>query len=513
MKKLEEMTLQEKIGQLIIVGFPSPYYDENLKTLVEKYKCGNVIMFTRNFQNASQMKKLCTDVHNNIYKETGLYPFISIDQEGGLVTRLMKDVTFPPSQMTSSASAIPNAPYLVGKMIGRDMIRLGLNIDLAPCLEINPNLENELTNVRSYSSDPVIAGKYAHDFIKGLKENEVLGCAKHFPGAGDDKVDSHLELPIIDIDKETMHKTGLVPFKENLDVPCIMTTHTLFTVYDTVPATLSKNILKGLLRSELNYQGLIMSDCMEMKAIADHYGSANGALMSLKAGCDFVLVCHTFETQVEAFEKVYQAALNNELTIEEINEKVERIIKFKEMTLPYLEKYFFNDNEYQVSIENNVLASTIVDKSLTKILGNEPILTADSLVLTPKASVSSIVEDEFDDRSLSKVLHKEFPNTKVYEFSNDDKVIEKIKREVTTTNNIIIFSYDVSKDEKQKNLINEILRTGKECYVISLKGPMDQKEFVNLKNYLCLYEYTPNSIKTIVKYLKKELKPEGKLPK
>lgn len=513
MKKLSEMTLREKIGQLIIVGFPSPYYDDNINMLVEKYKCGNVIMFTRNFQSANQMKQLCLDVHNHIYQETGLYPFISIDQEGGLVTRLMKDVTFPPSQMTSSATSVKDAPYLVGKMIGYDMIRLGLNLDLAPCLEINPELENTLTNVRSYSANPYDVGKYAHDFIRGLRENGVLGCVKHFPGAGDDNVDSHLELPIIDIDKETMHRTGLVPFKENLDVPCIMTTHTLFTVYDTVPATLSKNILGGLLRDELKYQGLIMSDCMEMKAIADHYGSANGALMSLKAGCDFVLVCHTLETQVETFETVYNAAKNNELTIEEIDDKVARIMKYKELTLPSLQKYFFNDDKYQVSKENNELASTIVDNSLTLVLGKNAKLYDDSLILTPKAVVSSIVEDEFDDRNLSSVLKKEFPNNAVYEFTTDVRLNDEIKQKVKTSKNVIIFSYDVTKNQSQKDLINDILLMDKECYVISLKGPMDKKEFNNLSNYLCLYEYTPNSIRTIVKYLKGTLKPSGKLPK
>ena len=150
MKNYKDLTIKEKIGQLIVCGFTHDYYDDHVSTLVEKYNVGNVILFARNFKNANQMKKLCQDLHANIYNKIGAYPFIAIDQEGGMVTRMMKDVTFAPSQMTTYATSVENASYEAGKAIGRDMIMLGLNWDYAPCLEINPNLMNNNHNIRCY---------------------------------------------------------------------------------------------------------------------------------------------------------------------------------------------------------------------------------------------------------------------------------------------------------------------------------------------------------------------------
>lgn len=513
MKKIAEMSLKEKIGQLLIIGFPGKEYDNDLDELIKKYKCGNVILFTRNFSSAEQMKRLTTSLYKKINEEVGALPFIAIDQEGGQVTRLMKDVTFAPSQMTSAATLVEDAPYLVGNVLGRDMIMLGINVDLAPCLELNKDLKNSITNVRSYGEDPVKVGLLAHRFIEGLRSYGVLACAKHFPGAGDDEVDSHLELPIISIDKEVLKQSSLIPFKNNLDVDMVMTTHTLFTTYDDKPATMSKKILKGLLRDELQYQGLIISDCVEMKAIADNYGSAKGALEAIKAGCDLVLVCHTKEVQEETYNLIYEAALNGYLTIEEIDEKVERILKAKKRVVPYLEKYFKEDESYAVSLKNNELVQKIVDESLTLLKGDEPYISDDTLFLTPLPMVSSIVEDEFDDRNLTKAIKNRFPKNKVIEFKKDNNVLKDILKDAASSKNVVIFSYDLAYHPDELEVINEILKHHKAVYVISLKGPMDYYLLKDLKNYMCLYEYTPNSIRTCLKYLGGMLKPNGKLPK
>ncbi len=513
MKKISEMTLEEKIGQLLIIGFEGKEYNEALDELLKSYKCGNVILFTRNFSSASQMKQLTSALYKHITEEVGVLPLIAIDQEGGQVTRLMKDVTFAPSQMTSVATLVEDAPYKVGRVLGRDMIMLGINMDLAPCLEINKDLKNCITNVRSYGEDPDKIGKHAHHFILGLRDYGILSCAKHFPGAGDDEVDSHLELPIINIDKETMDNNSLVPFKENLDVDAIMTTHTLFTAYDSVPTTMSKAVLNGLLRTKLKYQGLIMSDCVEMKAIADNYGSAEGALEALKAGCDLVLVCHTRETQIDAYKLIYNAVQNGYLKEEEIDEKVMRILLAKERIIPFLKTYFKEEEAFKASKENNELVQQIVDGSLTLIKGDTPRMLNDTLILTPLPMVSSVVEDEFDERSLTKALENEFPKLKVIEFneiaSNRNEILDAAK----TSKQIIIFSYDLAYHPLQKEIITEILETYQDVYVISLKGPMDYYLLKNVNNYATLYEYTPNSIRTCVKYLKGIVTPNGKLPK
>lgn len=510
LKSVKDMTLKEKLGQLILPGFHSTTYDEQIRTLIEDYHVGNVILFTRNFENAKQVRELTKKIHEEVYKHTGHIPFIAIDQEGGLVTRMMKDVTFAPGPMSASAS-IDDATYYTGKMLAEDMIRLGMNLNLAPSLDVNNNPNNPVINVRSYSDDPKVCAKLGKRFIEGSLEFGVLACAKHFPGHGDCEVDSHLGLPTINYDLDRIHKIEMYPFKENINVPAIMSAHIMFPAYDTVPATLSRKILTNVLREELGFKGLILTDCLEMKAIADMYGTAQGACMAVLAGADICDISHTLEYQVKALQLLEEAVNDGRLTVEELDCKVERILRFKELTLPYLEKYFYN-KEMKFSEENNKLAQTIVDNSLTHIKGNNAKLTDRTLVIAPVAMARTIIEDEFDDRNLAKVLRKEFSNLDVRELVNTDEFRNEIVSNLDNYDNVILFSYNAAVSPKQVEFINAVLEKKEETTVISLKGPMDYHKYNNLNNYLCLYEYTPNSIRTVVKYLKNELLPNGKLP-
>lgn len=509
MKKLSEMTLTEKIGQLVMCGFTSLEYNDHIKRLVDDYAVGNVILFSRNFDNGNQLKKLDRDIHNNIKAKTGIMPFISIDQEGGLVTRLFKDATFPAGAMTSAASSVDHAPYKNARIIGRDMIMLGLNLNLAPSLDVNNNLDNPSINVRSFSSNPEVVAKCGREYIQGLRDFGVMACVKHFPGAGDSALDSHLALPTIPHDKERLHKVELYPFKQNFDSPCLMTEHALFPAYDTLPATLSKNILTGLLREELGYEGIIITDGIEMKAISDNYGVGPGALMSINAGCDIVLVCHTIEEQLEVLDTLHAAAKDGRLPLDVIDERVSRILKYKEEVEPTLDKYF-NDEPFVISEENNQMTQSIVDNSLTLISGIEPTLDNDTFVIAPKAVANTIVEDEFDNRNLGVNLRNIF-NANCVEYVADPNAINKIISEASKYKKVIVFSYNAVVDKLQVDMINTLSEMTN-LFVISLKGPLDYHHYKNVQNYMCLYEYTPLSIKSVIKYFNGEIKPNGHSP-
>ncbi len=509
MKNIKEMTLKEKIGQLILPGFHSYEYDEQLRILIEEYHVGNVILFTRNFESASQMRALTKKIHEEVLKHTGIVPFISIDQEGGLVTRMMKDVTFAAGPMTCSA-VDEKAAFDTGKMLAFDMIELGMNLNLAPSLDVNNNPNNPVINVRSYSDDPLRVSLFGKNFIKGSLEYGVLPCAKHFPGHGDAAVDSHLGLPTLEHDTHRMHEVEMKPFIDNIDVPAIMSAHILFPAYDTVPATLSRKVLTGILREELGYKGLIITDCLEMKAIADNYGTSEGALQAVKAGADLLCICHTLERQVKALKLIEEAVLDGSIPEAELDAHVERILKAKAATLPYLEEHFYNSEE-TFSEENNKRAAEIVDNSLTYVLGEEPKLTNKTLVLAPVAQAKTIIEDEFDERNLAKVLKANFNNIDVLEMTSDTSFKQQVLENINNYEQVIVFSYNANVTPWQVALINEIIKNNK-TYVISLKGPFDYHKYENLENYMCLYEYTPNSIRTVVKYFKGELTPKGKLP-
>lgn len=511
-KSVDEMTIDELIGQVIMVGLPTTYLDDEYKKFIDDYKIGNYILFSRNYKNTHQMKKFMMELYEYTLNITGSFPLVSIDQEGGMVVRLFKDVTFPASPLTTSATSVSNAPYKTGLIIGKDMLSLGINLNLAPCLEINEDLSNPLVNVRGYGATKEIVLKNATEFVHGVQQSGALSCTKHFPGAGSSTRDSHLELPIINEPKENLLNYNMYPFLHLLDTDAIMSSHCLYSAFDDVPITLSKKVLTDMIRKEIGYEGLIISDGMEMKAITDHYGIERGTVMALNAGCDILLLCHDYDEQKRSLESAKQAVLSGELSIDLLKEKVVRINKAKEKLQKGLSKYF-TELDYEVNINEHNLMQEIVDNSYTLIKGNAPYVTDNTLIISSNVRVASIVEDEFDERNLTKQLIKNFPNNKVIELSKNKSVINEIMDITKDYKHIVIYSYDAYNDELQQKVINDLLVSDKEIYVISLKGPTDQNYFNNLKNYSCLYEYTPNSIRTIIKQLKENIKLNGRLPK
>lgn len=510
-KQVEEMSIDELLGQVIMVGLPGLELTEQYLNFIKEKKIGNFILFSRNYKDTKQMKKMMGSLYQYVQEITGSFPLVSIDQEGGMVVRLFKDVTFPASPLTTSATNIKSAPYKTGMIIGKDMLKMGINLNLAPCLEINENLSNPTVNVRGYGATKEEVLKKAREFVKGIQDSHALSCVKHFPGSGSTIKDSHLELPIITETKEKLLNYNMYPFVNLLESDALMSTHCLFKSFDNLPTTLSKILLTDVLRNEIGYKGLIISDGMEMKAISDAYGIGEGCVMALNAGCDILLLCHEYSEQLEAFKYVKKAVEDGKISIDLLKEKVKRINQAKEKAKVGLNKYF-NDEEYVINNEEHNLMQDIVDGSYTLIKGSAPYIDKDTLIISSKVKIASIVEDEFDERNLTKKLKNSFPNNEIIEIDNDIEY-KNLSDKINKYQHILIYSYDAYKDEKQIKLINYLLSTNKEIHIVSIKGPIDRKCFINLKNYSCLYEYTPNSIRTIIKQLKGEIELKGCLPK
>lgn len=522
MKSIKEMTLKEKIGQVVICGFQGTKYSQELKTLIEDYKLGNVILFTRNIENVKQMHDLNMQIHKSIIDEVGVMPFISIDQEGGMVTRIMKEATFFPGNMTLGATANYNYANIVGKIMGEELRSIGVNMNLAPSLDVNNNPLNPVIGVRSYSDNPLAVAEFGRNYILGLQSTGVIATAKHFPGHGDTNVDSHRGLPVIVHKKERLNSIELVPFKHCLkDTDAIMSAHILFEAYENsgLPGTLSKKVITDLLRNELDYQGLIISDCMEMKAIDEKYGAPLGALMGLKAGLDQVMVSATFSKQVEAFKVIEEAVISGELPLEELDKKVERILKAKEKNYKTIETYFFNKTweekkEILLKKESKDFVSKIVDLSLTKVKGKDLYLNKKTLIVATEPFAMTIAEDELSDRSIVSAIKESGLNVDTIKINVDlssetiDEIIDKAKY----YEQVLVCTYNATIYKKQALLINKLNNVCEDLFVLSTRSPYDIYQFRAVKNYMCLYEYTPNSVMTLVRYLKKEIKCCGKLP-
>ena len=291
------------LGQRLSVGFYGTEVPEELKELVRKYKIGNVILFRRNVAGYAQLKKLCEDLRELILGETGLEPYIMVDEECGNVSRLARVAAPTPCAMAIGETDRPGNAYAVGKLIGEELRAVGINFNLAPVLDCSTRPDNQAEGNRCFATAPEKTADLGRAYVRGLQESGVLACGKHFPGSGDTLVDSHLALPIIEKPVKEIEETELVPFRAAIaeGLKGIMTAHIVFPAVepDRVPATVSRRVVTGLLREKLGFDGIILSDGMEMHAVMDLYGVEDGTRRALAAGVDIALVCHSY-AQTEA---------------------------------------------------------------------------------------------------------------------------------------------------------------------------------------------------------------------
>ncbi len=517
---LKKMDLKAKLGQLVMCGFEDPYYDEHARILIEDYKVGNIILFSRNVKDMEQLVKLNKDIYKEVYKNTGLLPFISIDQEGGMVTRIMNGATFCPGNMTISASNNPQYAYDIGQIMGEELTHLGINLNLAPSLDTNNNPKNPVIGVRSYSDNPNRVAEYGLNYIKGLQSEGVLATAKHFPGHGDTSVDSHLGLATIEYDMNRLNSIELLPFKKAIDdgVKAIMTAHIIFKCLDDVPATLSENVLGGLLRKELGFEGLIVSDCMQMKAIDNLYTTEKGTVRGIKAGLNIACVCHTLERQIGALKAIEEAIKNGELSMEIIDERVLRVIEYKLSIKEKTDSDFLNLNDEEISKyfkkinEHKEKAQEVCDASLTLAYGKPFEKVGKTLVIGNVPFASTIAEDKLNSRNAIDMIKDQCKGVETLFVDTNPTNFNEVISKAKDFDTVLYITYNVGQNQNQTILASKLQEVCKNFYVLSSRNPYDCLYLNEVENITCLYEYTPVSINTMVKYVNGAIKPNGVLP-
>ena len=336
-------TWRFQIGQCLGVGFDGPVIPEEYKELVRKYKIGNVIFFRRNVESFEQIRALCRDLTGLIRGETGLPPFILAGEEGGSVSRLGHIAGFTPCPMAMGATGDPENARIIGRWMGKAMRAVGINMDSGPVLDCFSNPDNAVIGTRSFGSDPETASAFGTAFLTGLREAGVMGCGKHFPGHGDTSVDSHLAMPLVDKTEAEFRKTELPSFAAAIraGIEAVMTAHVVLPAVDPErqPATVSKKILTGLLREEMGFQGVVISDGMEMKAVMDLYGIEEATLRAINAGCDMALICHSAQQASDTAEYLMRALEDGRLKPETLEDRVRRLTALKRKIQPPMGDY------------------------------------------------------------------------------------------------------------------------------------------------------------------------------
>jgi len=295
-------------GQVLVAGFPGNEAPDELLRACERGELGGIILFRRNLGTVHQVSALIarlTDI-----SPSGLPLLVAVDQEGGRVARLGSPLLKLPPMRVLAGLDDPALTERCGLLLAQQLRALGFTMDLAPVLDVDTNPQNPVIGDRSFGAMPEQVVRHAFAFARGLRAGGVLNCGKHFPGHGDTDLDSHLALPRLPHDRARLDAVELAPFRAAADqLDAIMTAHVVFeSVCPGVPATLSPQVVTGLLRHELGFPGLILTDDLEMKAIADNYGIEIAACRAIAAGCDQLLVCSRLDWLTRAHRALCERA-------------------------------------------------------------------------------------------------------------------------------------------------------------------------------------------------------------
>jgi beta-N-acetylhexosaminidase len=406
-----------------------------------------------------------------------------------------------------------------GAVQARELRSVGVNWDFAPVVDVNNNPDNPIIGVRSYGEDPDMVGRLGAAAVSGLQNGGVLACAKHFPGHGDTSVDSHLALPKVSGDLERLYSVELAPFRQVIagGVGSIMTAHIMFPDIDADrPATISNAVLTGLLKEQMGYDGIIITDCLEMSAIADGIGTTRGAVESLKAGADMVLICHTFEKQRETRNAIIDAVKSKEMPEARLTEAVGKVLAAKQKVHDKSADGYDWDEQAVNDFEAELASRSI---TIVRATGAIPLQLRPGGTITVLSAHSAVhgVCGEFVERGLKA---RGYPlSTEITD--SDLQSAEEIARNARSQKQPMIvlttprepWGEGAIDQDRQALLVRRLLKVfGPDLIVVALREPYDLRGFPEVANYVCTYGYRKCSLKAVVEVLLGEFTPTGRMP-
>ncbi|MFS0873431.1 beta-N-acetylhexosaminidase [Paenibacillus xylanilyticus] len=537
-QKLKRMTLREKIGQMLLCGFHGTEADGDIKHLLQTYPIGGVIYFARNIESPEQVERLSAGLQGIADKSGHLPLWISIDQEGGMVARITNGIALMPGQMAIAAAGSTKDAYEAAYISGLELKSMGINMNFAPVLDINNNVANPVIGVRSFGESPQMVADYGVKTIAGIQMAGIAATAKHFPGHGDTDTDSHLDLPVIAHDRERVERVELVPFQAAIaeGVDAMMSAHIYFPALEPqrLPVTLSNTVLSGLLRQELGYEGIIVTDCMEMNAIAVHYGTVEAAVMAVEAGADLVLISHTAQLQVEAFEALEAAVKSGRISESRIDESVVRLLMYKgkrgllEMGMDVtakaevLNELASTERPERNSLQHQEVARRISENSITLVrdqLDMLPLKAERTLVITIAATVTTIADEQLNQAvTLGSALSSHGLEVVELTVTPEEVAISSARllqaAEEGDIRQIVVGTYNAGSPsgDPQCRLIGWLQKLGKPLAVVALRSPYDVLALPDVRVYVAAYESRPLAMDSVALAMMGHIPFTGRLP-
>lgn len=507
---MKNLTLRDKIAQMIITNSDGFNYDESsqefsrLRDLIVNKKIGGVIFFKGKCLEQAKFT-------NRLQNLSDIPLLISADYERGTSMRLVDGSLFP-NNMAIGAARNPQLAYKMGLLIGKECRALGVHQNYSPVMDVNNNPDNPIINVRSFGEDPLLVSEMGDNMIKGLQEGGVIATAKHFPGHGDTDIDSHNDLPVIPYDMERLNEIELVPFKSAIrsGVGSVMIAHLSFPSLEKnpkVPASLSPAIVDGLLKNDLKFNGLIVTDALNMSGVTKNFSAGEIAVRCVKAGIDFILMD---TDEMAAIDAIEESVKTGDIKEERINESCRKILDNK-IRLGLFSDKLVNENLVSVNVntpEEKALSQQIADESIT--------LVKDEFDIHQSASVNIIPVNTIKDSKSHEIFNKEFSDA----FTGENIIFPQQNIQEITGETVIVpvFSKVLYKSgtagipQEYLSMINSLVQNNNKVIVISFGNPYLLKDFPEVSGYICAYGDSETSIIAAVKVLKGIIPAKGKLP-
>ena len=509
---LARMSLEQKVGQVFMLGFVGTRVTEQNRALIHGLRLGGVTLFGRNIETAQQVRQLTAGLQE--FAEP-VPLFISIDQEGGLVVRVTSGATIFPGNMAIGAADDLKLAHAVAAASADELRAMGITMNLAPVVDVNTNARNPVIGTRSFGGDAARVADFAVATIDGTQAQGVSAVAKHFPGHGDTDVDSHRDLPLVAHPLERLQALELVPFQAAIraGVDGIMTAHVYAPAIEprpNVPATLSKAVLTDLLRDRLGYDGLILTDALDMGAITNYRSSAEAAVDAFLAGADLLLIAGVTERDHQRLgdgpRLLLEAVRAGRVSVERLDASVLRVLLAKARRGVLPGAGLPSPSADAVGrVAHRELALDVARKAVTLLRDSEGLLPLDRRqrigVVVAGAAPRTGVQDDVQAGSLLAAIQEFAPRS----FSVGSP-------RATNAEVIVLGTYDLAQHADQHTLARALAASGKPVIGVALRGPYDAAAVPEIGTFVAVYGDRPVHLQAAAEALFGELTPTGQVP-
>ena len=518
---VSSLTLEQKIGQMMICGFETPEPDDpHFRTLVDTYHVGNVILFTRNLGDREKTVRLTQGIRDAIMEDSGIPPFVVIDQEGGMVTRIFNAGNIVPGSMAIGATYKKENAYEIGCVIAKEMRALGMNFDYAPCVEEALFRTQSNVGVRCYSDNPYMVAEFCKQFVRGLQDNGVVATLKHFPGYTGILEDPHLEIPMNSRTRNELDKIEFTAWRDVIGggADCVMAGHMICPAVEPSGGLTSASykVITELLKEDMGFKGIVSSDCMDMRSLLDAYGAGPGAVAMVKAGIHMLCISHTLKTQAAACDGLREAVLSGEIPMEQLDAIVEHIISFKSKynlfdEKPAAERIAAVDWE-----ENRRICERVSRESVTVVRGRDmlPLAKGNGLFISTKPLSLVIVDEEIaaDDMLADAAAARFDGEAREIPLSPDDALIAQLAQEAKGKDYVLLATYNAFCNPQQQKLQRALQAANPKVISVATRSSYDYDCAGDVPCFILLYEYTKLSIRSLLGALAGEYEAQGLPP-